>query len=493
VAARTGGIMLLQLPILTLFVFFFLIRWLRWLAIVQQKEYRWDRLNIFIRTPKGKKALTQILPDVKNFTLSRLKRPVQTIRIIVVALISLGLSAAWVVWLFTGGFGFLFLLGLVFWLIFIPMVVYISLIPTQLVFWSVSQYYQQQAKNKISQAKPTVIGITGSYGKTTTKVLLANVLQQKFNVFATKKSFNTRYSFPKDIYQRYQGEEMAILEYAAYRPGEIKYLADLIPPQFSVITGLADQHLALFRSRENIVRAKSELVAAQDLSKPVFVNGADQGAIKIAQAGGAKEIIDYSGEEAQVEVSQIKLNQKGQLSFVWNEQKIQTKLVGTHYLQAIKAAIAVGQYLNMSKSEIVQGLSEFEPPSYFITSQLSTQGFTAIDDGRTSNPVGFKAAIELTKQLKENYDWVGLLSSGIVDLGSKSAVTHQQLAEQAKDVFDEVWYVGKPGLSQFEEQFGDQFYTREDQIRSRIDQVDKNGILLIEGRIPLSLRKYLAI
>ncbi len=489
--ARAGGIVFTFI-ILILFLCFFLIRWLRWLAIVQQKEYRWDRLNIFIKTPEGKKALTQILPDFKSFTLSRLKRPVRTMRITVVALISLGFSLAWLICLFSISFSF-FLLGLVFWLIAIPVVVYISLIPTQLVFWLISKYYQQQARNKISQAEPTVIGITGSYGKTTTKVILAQVIKQNFSVFATKKSFNTRYSFPKDIYQRYQGEEMAVLEYAAYQPGEISYLANLIPPQFSVITGLADQHLALFKSRENIVRAKSELVAAQDLSQPVFVNGADKGAVTIAQAGGAKEIIDYSGEEAQVRVSEIKLNQKGQLSFVWNEQKIQTKLVGTHYLQAIRAAIAVGQYLGMSQSKIVRGLSQFEPPDYFIRSCLTGQGFTAIDDGRTTNPVGFKAAIELTKQLKEKYDWVGLMSSGIVDLGSKSAVTHQQLAEQAQNVFDEVWYVGKSGLNQFEEQFKDQLYTRENQIRNRIDQVDKNGILLIEGRIPLSLRKYLAI
>ncbi len=484
--------MLLQLLTLSLFLLFFLIRWLRWLALVQQKEYRWDRLSIFVRTSSGKKALIQILPDFKNLTLARVKRPVQTMRIVVVALISFGLSTAWVIWLVSINFSF-FLLGLVFWLISIPVVVYISLIPTQLIFWLISQYYQQQAKNKINQAKPTVIGITGSYGKTTTKVILAQVIQQKFSVFATKRSFNTRYSFPKDIYQRYQGEEIAVLEYAAYRPGEIRYLANLIPPRFSVITGLADQHLALFKSRENIVRAKSELVAAQDFSEPVFVNGADQGTIKIAQAGRAKEIIDYSGKEAPVEVSEIKLNQKGCLSFVWNEQEIHTKLVGTHYLQAIKAAIAVGQYLGMSQLTIVRGLSQFEPPDYFISSCLTRQGFTVIDDGRTSNPVGFKAAIELTKQLKEKYNWVGLLSSGIVDLGSKSAVIHQQLAKQAKEVFDEVWYMGKPGLNQFDKQFENRLYTRENQIKNRIDQVDKNGILLIEGRIPLSLRKYLAI
>lgn len=124
------------------------------------------------------------------------------------------------------------------------------------------------AKIKIKTRKSplTVIGITGSYGKTSTKQLLEHVLKTKYKVFATGQSHNTLFSVASDII-RYLSDEQthAIIEYGAYKRGEIKRLTELIKPQIAVITGISKQHYGLFGSYENLKMAKFELI--ESLSK----------------------------------------------------------------------------------------------------------------------------------------------------------------------------------------------------------------------------------
>ncbi|MEA2056444.1 MAG: UDP-N-acetylmuramoyl-tripeptide--D-alanyl-D-alanine ligase [Patescibacteria group bacterium] len=487
--------MLIRFFILPLFLFFFCWRWLYWLALVQQKEYRLDRLLIFLRTKQGQQALTYFFPQFKNFSFTKIKRPVRTPRMISLILLSLVLSAGWIAYLNELN-ATIFILGLVAWTMLLPLIIYFTVLPSKMVFELASWYYQQIAIKKLKKIRPTIIGITGSYGKTTTKVILAHILSKHFSVFATKKSFNTRYSLPKNIARNYKGEKIIILEFAAYKPGEIKFLTNFFPPNFSIITGLTQQHLALFGSEKNIIKAKAELVAAQDQKQPVFINGIDPGTKQIAEKGEAKKIIDYSGLQSKVKIAQTKLNKLGQLSFVWKKQKIKTYLIGKQYLQAIKATISVAQFLQVSEEKIRQGISNFEPPDYFIQSQLLESGLRVIDDGCTSNPQGFRAMISLLADLKADYEWVGLLTAGLVDLGDESEQIHHDLAQQAGKVFDEVWYVGWPGLTQFKKVFSEEkrfFYEGIDEIMSRIEQLPENGILLIEGRVPQVIRKYLAV
>lgn len=476
------------------FLFFYCWRWFYWLALVQQKEYRFDRLLAFLQTIEGQKALCYFLPPIKNFSLSKVKRPVKTLRMTSLIFLSLSLSVWWIVYLYQFSLLY-FIVGLVAWLMFLPLIIYFVSLPSKIIFELASWYYQQIAVKKIKQSQPLIIGITGSYGKTTTKVILAHILSEHFSVFATKKSFNTRYSLPKNIACDYQKEEIIVIEFAAYKPGEIKFLTNLFSPEFSVITGLAKQHLALFGSEENIIKAKAELVAAQNPKQPVFINGADLGTKKIAKQGDALKIIDYSGTEAKIKFEKIKLDKQGQLIFSWKKQIIKTKLIGRQYLQPIKAAISVAQFLKLKQSEIEQGLASFIPPNYFIQSKLSKSGLRVIDDGQTSNPQGFRAMLSLLAKLKEDYKWVGLLTSGLVDLGAESEDIHAKLAKQAQKIFSEVWYVGSPGFVQFKKEFDTKkaFYTQEDQIMRRIEQVPQNGILLIEGSVPQIIRKYLVV
>lgn len=504
---------MIKLLILVVFVPLLFVRWLRWLAIVQQKSYRWDRLSLFISTVEGRKEIKQFCPLISWLNWTGLKRPVKTVRVGAIAFLSLafnllltGVSLNRSPWIL------LFCMSIL--LVFQPGVIILATAPTTIGRWLVSHYYQWRASCLINRHEPRIIGITGSYGKTSTKLVVAAVLKQKFDIFATQRSHNTRLSLPKDITARYQGEELVVIEFAAYGTGEIAHLADLFPPDVAVITGLTDQHLGLFQTRDKIITAKAELVKALNPGGVVLVNGADSGAEQIAQRGNAKRVIDFTQLQGKNQLSEVELTQTGKLQFQWRGQTVCTQLVGRQYLAAVQAAIKLGLMFEMSPDQIITGLEQFEPGSYFVQTKTTSQDAAVIDDGGTANPVGFEAALKLLAEIKSKRGIVEaeasqrkneksradtgrqiLFTAGIVDLGSKSDQIHLDLARQAQQVVDEVWYVGTTGKEQFIQVFGKsgRITIASEEIQQKIDQLTSHDLILIEGRIPPHLLEQLVL
>ncbi|MBD3250486.1 MAG: hypothetical protein GF381_02880 [Candidatus Pacebacteria bacterium] len=475
------------------------IRWLRWLAWFQQKEYRFDRLWIFIQTDQGQEELFgRLLPTKLDFSRTGLKRPKLTLRALVLALASSSLIYLMVYQAWELPFLF-FSVVLLATHLSSPLAIFISNLPFS---WAKSIYLwqlEQQARQKIQQKQPIVIGITGSYGKTTTKTLIAHLLSGQYSVFAPPKSHNNRHSIAQSIVENYHGQEMAVLEYAAYKAGEIKHLAESYQPDAAIITGLTDQHLAIFGSRERIVQAKAELIAALKPRDPIFFNGADPGSEQIVQAGLTEQShnpqIDFSEQTAEgrsIQVSRVGINQQGQLKFSWQGRVIQTQLVGVHYLAAVKAAIAVGLYYNLEPELVRRKLESFIPPEFLIQVKTGLRGETVIDDGGTSNPQGFQAALQLASELKNQNKELGrilLITGGLVDLGQKTNLIHLQLAKQAKEIVDQVYYLWQPGKAQFEKLFGADCLTDKINVLTHYHSIEKNTLCLIEGRIPGWMRK----
>ena len=177
---------------LIILVPFILVRWSRWLAIVQQKEYRLDRLFAYIKSVEGKRELLRVIPKLGDFTREGFKRPKPTTRITFVLIFS-SLPVAYLLWLFfvadiitasvLGVLGYLCL----------PAVIFLAVAPSYLISEMMTVLALRRAKMLVNKSHPKVIGITGSYGKTSTKLLLAHILGGKYRVFTTPKSFNQRY------------------------------------------------------------------------------------------------------------------------------------------------------------------------------------------------------------------------------------------------------------------------------------------------------------
>jgi UDP-N-acetylmuramoyl-tripeptide--D-alanyl-D-alanine ligase len=476
-----------MIPLIIL-VPFIIVRWFRWLAIIQQKEYRLDRLSAYVKSVEGKRELLRVIPKFGDFTRKGFKRPKLTARITLVLIIS-SIPIVYLLWLISVvDIITAFTLGVLGYLC-LPVLAFLSATPSYLMSETMTVFALRRAKMLISKFHPKIIGITGSYGKTSTKLLLAHILRKRYGVFTTPKSFNQRYSVAKSIINSYEGQELVVLEYAAYKTNEIKELANYIKPTLVVITGLTNQHLSTFGSVNNIIKAKSELVTALENKSEVFYNGQDAEALKIAEAGGATRPINYTT----VENIKASLSNEGNLLLEWKSHKLKTKLVGAHYLQAVEAVITICLHLGLSEREIVAGLTDFEPGENFVKTRVLERGALLLDDGRTANRMGFMAAVDLLKTLRATNKKSNsmMIFAGIIDLGDESVNTHLELANRAKEVVDEVLYVGVDGLREFKDVFREQLTTDNEEIIEKLRGANQDTIILLEGYIPKKYETYL--
>ena len=248
-----------------------------WCAYLQQKEYRLDRLRVFLLSAEGKEAIKKFYPWDYALTRTSLKRPHQTMKMILIeGLFSLlFLSALF----FTNAyFGFLYAVG-TFLILYTcaPVLVLLSAAPFAAVTFVITRSLLRLSSIKVRRYNTTIIGITGSYGKTTTKALLAAVLQREGSLYTLPASHNTPLSIALHILKDYHGEKTLLIEYAAYKSGEISLLTNHFPPHIAVITGFAPQHIGLFGSQQAIAEEKGALVRGLVPGGTALINDLDDG------------------------------------------------------------------------------------------------------------------------------------------------------------------------------------------------------------------------
>lgn len=467
---------------------FTLVRLLRWLAWSQQKEYRLDRMWNFLLSPEGTNELIRVIPNKKDFSRTGLKRPVVTIRIMIVFFISLVLL------------GFLLALSLNKQLWLLPFVIYL-LTPLLIIISSfltenlkslISLVLMIIAQQKVNRKEPKIIGITGSYGKTATRHLCTHVLSQKYTIYTPPKSHNTPLSIAWDLIKNYKDQEIVFLEFAAYKKGEIKKLAKWFQPEISIITGLTSQHLALFGSLENIVKAKGELVKNTKIDGTILFNKMDPGAEKICLQDESKKRQGYSPKNNDTLLTKASLDKKARLNIFWDDQKLNTNLIGLHHAETISAAISLGLLLEVRKDKIIHGIKSFLPENVFTQSYFHPKTNTLIiNDGKTTNPKGFRSALEILSHYKKQDKNTILITGGIVDLGDETESIHLDLARAAKPIVDMVFYTGSDGQAAFKEVFENRMTNNLPTLISLIPKFNEDDVVLIEGHIPLELNKLL--
>lgn len=454
-----------------------LIHYLRWFAIIQQKEYRFDRYLLFLKSREGFRDF--FLPYPISFRKlpqkSDLKRPKFTPKIILIVLLTL------IIILFSYYYISVFLnqIDLNTFILFLylkaPATILIASVPATLITKIITYLEIKKAQQKIKIAKPIIIGITGSYGKSSTKFLIKHLLSSKLKVFCTPNSYNTIYSISHSINQSYKNEAIMVLEYGAYTQNEIKILAKYFQPQIAIITGITYQHLGLFKSLENIKKAKSELIKALPKNGTIFYNGLDKNVLKMVSSVNLNNI-DFT----KIPIINPILNQNFQLSFNYRNQKINTRIIGKLYLNNIKAAISIANFFKISEEKLFKALKSYKPNQIFISTKITKNGALIINDGKTSNPEGFLKAIELVKNSSKKKI---LLTNGIIDLGNQSNLIHTELAKQSHKVFTKVLYTEIIGKKEFLEIFGNNLISDKVQIIKELKKLNQNSILLIEGKI----------
>lgn len=307
---------------------------------------------------------------------------------------------------------------------------------------AISNHYINNAKKMLASSNAKVIGITGSYGKTSVKYYLATLLKAKYNVLMTPESFNT----PMGVVMTIRGSlnalhEVFICEMGAKRVGEIKEICDIVHPDMGIITSVGPQHLETFKSLDNIKKTKFELADSLPEDGMLFLNGNDE---NIAAHKGSRPHTAYSvNGSAPYNATDISLSDKGTHFTVTapggEKCEFVTKLIGMHNVLNITGAIAVAHSMGIELARLKTQVSKLESVPHRL--ELIKRGNDIIiDDAYNSNPSGTKAALETLSY----FDGMKiLLTPGMVELGAKQAELNREFGENAAKVCDYVILVGR--------------------------------------------------
>ncbi len=294
----------------------------------------------------------------------------------------------------------------------------------------VRQHFLRMAKAKLAQIHPKVIGITGSYGKTSTKQILNTILSARFKTLATPGSFNTPMGVCRVINNDLLPEhEVFIVEMGAYMRGEIAELCRLARPQMSILTAVGPQHLERFGSIENVMLGKNEIMQALPDGAPAIYNGDNsycQQLIQKMRAEGRVKVYSYSldaaNTDAQVVASDMQITRQG-LTFAvtyrgeQGEERatMRSKLLGKHNVSNILAAVTAALLCGMKLEEIAQAVKLVEPVEHRLQLIQGAGGVTVIDDAYNANPEGVRTALEVLAQFNDGRRV--LVTPGMVELG----------------------------------------------------------------------------
>lgn len=315
---------------------------------------------------------------------------------------------------------------------------------------SINLMYRIRARRKLDRFKPMVVGITGSYGKTSTKYFTEALMGSRFRVLKTRASFNTILGVCRAINEELGPEhEVLIVEMGAYRRGEIRDMARLTRPHIGVLTAIGPQHLERFGSIETIEKAKFELLEALPTDGIAVINNDDPRVRRVAGTLKRPAIrrygIDPSNGELDLLADSIEHGPDG-LTFdlIDREGKrvtVKTRLIGLHNVSNILAAATVAIAAGVSLREIAGAIGRLQPVPHRLETHTGADGVTIIDDAYNSNPVGAANALEALAAFKTGRRI--LVTPGMVELGVEQDARNEEFGVRAASKCDYVILVGR--------------------------------------------------
>ena len=308
---------------------------------------------------------------------------------------------------------------------------------------AVRKYYINDAKKKIaSLPRLTVVGITGSYGKTGTKYILNRLLSEKYNVLMTPASYNTTMGVVKTVREQLSAaHDIFLCEMGARNVGEIKEICDIVRPKYGIITSIGPCHLETFGCIENVLRTKFELCDALPPDGVLFLNNDNE--YLRAQKDLPRKTIRYGlSDGADVTAEILSLSEKGTEFRVRDgreEFTLTTKLLGAHNIVNVLGCVAVSRMLSVSVPELILGARRLESTPHRL-SMIKGNGFVILDDAFNSNPTGAEAALAVLSGFEGQKI---LITPGMIELGSEQDTLNRAFGRKAAKVCDRIFLIGE--------------------------------------------------
>ena len=305
---------------------------------------------------------------------------------------------------------------------------------------------QQLARHHRRQLGTTIVGVTGTNGKTTTKELMAAVLKRRYQILYTQGNLNNHIGVPLTLLQLTPSHEMAIVEMGANHPGDIKELVDIAEPNYGVITNVGMAHLQGFGSFEGVIQTKGELYDFMRTTeeRTIFLN--DNNEYLKAIAGGLTAVrYGRPSKENDLYVEGEVVACDPYLRFRWKEgmddwHEVSTHIVGSYNIDNALCAATVGRYFGVLPEDVSVALSEYVPTNN--RSQLTvTENNTLIVDAYNANPTSMRAALDNFECMEVSPKMVIL--GDMKELGEAAAEAHQAVVDRLAGCgFEQVWLVG---------------------------------------------------
>ena len=369
---------------------------------------------------------------------ARVKRLIVT-NIVLFALLCVGLY-------FLGNMNIIYLVLFTYDLL-LNFVIMLSIIINKPVEKMVYLSFKRKAVDKLYEMKNLkVIGITGSYGKTSSKNILSDILNVKYNALPSPKNFNTPYGLIITVNNHLDKfDDILIAEMGAYKQGEIKELCDLVRPKYGILTKIGTAHIEIFGSQENIQKGKFELIESLPEDGIGVLNGDDELQVSYKLKNKCKILwVGIDNKDVDVYACDIKTSNKGTTFNVVfkgdkNKYEFTTKLLGYNNIYNILASLALSKEFGLSVEQMKKAVLGVKSVEHRL--ELRPAGnITYIDDSYNSNPVGSKMALNVLK------DMPGLrivMTPGMVELGDKSYELNKQFGTYMKSATDIVILVGE--------------------------------------------------
>ncbi len=329
----------------------------------------------------------------------------------------------------------------------------ILMVPVEALF---RRRFIASARAVMRQANPQVIGITGSYGKTTTKNFVTEILNGRYKVYATPKSYNTMMgvclAINNDLKDDYSIDYF-VVEMGAYIRGEIERICDLTPPQISIVTAVGPQHLERFGTLENIQDAKYEIIKNLPPDGVGVFNWDNAYVRAMMERGYPKTRIGVSRQADPADpnaprfIASDVIETLDGLTFTVHDNqtgehsRFETAVIGLHNVTNILLATAVAVQEGMSLSDVAFRVRSLQPAESRLVRQTSASGVTIINDAYSANPEGIVSALHVLS-LHQTGRRV-LVTPGMVELGALHVPENRRLGEIAAQHATDVILIGK--------------------------------------------------
>jgi UDP-N-acetylmuramoyl-tripeptide--D-alanyl-D-alanine ligase len=469
-----------------------------WVYLWQLKEYHWPRFRAHFETQKVKKLI---------FSFYGFRSPRVTKKTVLILFFGFLTEFLILIYFFSLD-KYLFYPVLLVLIIFAPIIfsllVLFFQIPTAIFKKKILEKARKKAR-KFSEAGGVVIGITGSYGKSSTKEFLATILSKKFKVLKTERNINSEIGIAQTVLTKLKPEhQIFIAEIGAYEKGKIKEVCRMLGPKIGVLTGINEQHLSTFGSQKNIIEAKFELINSLPENGIAILNGNNKYCLefcrRIKKNNNSQKIICPAFSTAVEKAS----------SDIWTEDiriekefiyfKIKTKggdladfkinLLGRQNVGNILLAAACAKELGMSLEEISRACFYIKPEQGGIK-LLRDKNPVILDSSYSANPTGVMADLDYLKIYSAKRV---VVMPCLIELGKKAKKVHQRIGRKIAEICDLAIIttndyfkeIRKGAIKKGMDKEKILFINNPEEIAEKVKSYGSESVVLLEGRTPQS-------